>query len=69
MLLLLPSRVLLTTFKPEMIESFNVPKNKVARWAGITSAVFSLSQAMTGVFWGQGMYFLERFFSLDRTAA
>lgn len=36
-----------------MIESFNVPKNKVARWAGITSAVFSLSQAVTGLFWGQ----------------
>lgn len=39
--------------QPEMIESFNVPKNKVARWAGVTSAVFSLSQAVTGLFWGQ----------------
>ena len=36
-----------------MIESFDVSKNKVARWAGITSAVFSLSQAATGVFWGR----------------
>lgn len=36
-----------------MIESFNVPKNKVARWAGITSAAFSLSQALTGVLWGR----------------
>ncbi|KAL8713285.1 MAG: hypothetical protein Q9220_002484 [cf. Caloplaca sp. 1 TL-2023] len=36
-----------------MIESFNVPKNQVGRWAGITSAVFSLSQAATGLFWGR----------------
>lgn len=35
-----------------MIESFSVPKDKVAEWAGFTSAVFSLSQAATGVFWG-----------------
>ena len=36
-----------------MIESFDVPKNKVAKWAGITSAVFSLSQCTTGVAWGR----------------
>jgi len=36
-----------------MIESFDVPKNAVSKWAGITSAVFSLSQAVTGVGWGQ----------------
>lgn len=35
-----------------MIESFNVPKNSVAKWAGIVSAVFSLSQAITGILWG-----------------
>ena len=40
-------------YLPEMIESFGVPKNKVARWAGITSAVFSLSQAVTGIAWGR----------------
>ncbi|KAL8918669.1 MAG: hypothetical protein Q9208_007230 [Pyrenodesmia sp. 3 TL-2023] len=40
-------------YLPEMIESFNVPKNEVGRWAGITSAVFSLSQAVTGIFWGR----------------
>ena len=39
--------------QPEMIESFNVPKNKVAKWAGITSSVFSLSQALTGISWGR----------------
>lgn len=36
-----------------MIEGFNVPKNEVAKWAGITSAAFSLSQAVTGLAWGQ----------------
>ena len=40
-------------YLPEMIESFGVPKNKVARWAGITSAIFSLSQAVTGIAWGR----------------
>ncbi|KAL3425326.1 MFS transporter [Phlyctema vagabunda] len=36
-----------------MIESFGVPREKVARWAGITSAVFSLSQALTAIVWGR----------------
>lgn len=36
-----------------MIESFHVPKNEVAKWAGIISAVFSLSQCLTGIAWGQ----------------
>ena len=40
-------------YLPEMIESFDVPKNAVSKWAGITSAVFSLSQAVTGVIWGR----------------
>lgn len=39
--------------KPEMIESFNVPRNNVPKWAGIASAAFSLSQAATGIFWGR----------------
>lgn len=40
-------------YLPEMIESFNVPKDAVSKWAGIASAVFSLSQAVTGVLWGR----------------
>ncbi|KAL9607149.1 MAG: hypothetical protein Q9167_007910 [Letrouitia subvulpina] len=40
-------------YLPEMIESFNVPKNDVAKWAGMTAAVFSISQAATGIFWGR----------------
>ena len=35
-----------------MIESFGIPKNQVSKWAGITSAVYSLSQALTGIAWG-----------------
>ena len=35
-----------------MIESFGIPKNQVSKWAGVTSAVYSLSQAVTGVAWG-----------------
>ena len=36
-----------------MIESFNVPKADIAKWAGLTSAVFSLSQCLTGILWGR----------------
>lgn len=35
-----------------MIESFGIPKLDVARWAGLTSAAFSLSQGFTGLAWG-----------------
>lgn len=40
-------------YLPEMIESFRVPAAEVSTWAGITLAVFSLSQAVTGVLWGR----------------
>jgi MFS family permease len=36
-----------------MIESFDVPEHQVAKWAGITSAVFSLAQCLTGIPWGR----------------
>ena len=36
-----------------MIQSFNVPTEQVAKYAGLTSAVFSLSQALTGIAWGR----------------
>ncbi|KAF2027721.1 MFS general substrate transporter, partial [Setomelanomma holmii] len=39
-------------YVPEMLESFGVPENDIARWAGAASAVFSLSQAFTGLLWG-----------------
>lgn len=44
---------LLTPAQPEMIESFGVGKKGVAKWAGLTSAVFSLSQCLTAILWGR----------------
>ncbi|RKF82578.1 putative membrane protein [Golovinomyces cichoracearum] len=38
---------------PEMIESFGIPKDKIAKWAGIANSVFAISQALTAVAWGQ----------------
>ncbi|KAK4190469.1 major facilitator superfamily domain-containing protein [Podospora australis] len=40
-------------YLPEMIGSFGVDKVDVARWAGITGAVFSISQSLTAVAWGR----------------
>jgi MFS family permease len=40
-------------YLPEMIQSFGIPEDDVAKWAGITSAVFSLSQSLTAVPWGR----------------
>lgn len=40
-------------YLPEMIESFNVPAPDVAMWAGTTSMVFSLAQALTSIQWGR----------------
>jgi predicted MFS family arabinose efflux permease len=37
-----------------MIESFNVPPDQIAKWAGLTSATFSLSQCLTAIAWGRG---------------
>jgi len=36
-----------------MIENFGIDKIEVAKWAGVTSAVYSLSQCVTAVFWGR----------------
>ena len=40
-------------YLPEMIESFNVPPDQIAKWAGLTSAAFSLSQCVTAIAWGR----------------
>ncbi|KAF2138279.1 uncharacterized protein K452DRAFT_290869 [Aplosporella prunicola CBS 121167] len=40
-------------YLPEMVESFKVPKNKIAKWAGIASAIFSLGQCATSIAWGR----------------
>jgi MFS family permease len=34
------------------MESFGIPKNDIARWAGITSAMLPICQACTGLIWG-----------------
>ncbi|RDW93523.1 uncharacterized protein DSM5745_00845 [Aspergillus mulundensis] len=39
-------------FAPEMIESVGVPQSEVAKWAGLTSAISSFSQAAMAVYWG-----------------
>lgn len=36
-----------------MVQSFNVPPDQVAKWAGLMSAVFSLAQCLTGIAWGR----------------
>ena len=36
-----------------MVESFGIPTNEVAKWAGLLSATFSISQCITGIFWGR----------------
>lgn len=36
-----------------MIASFGIDKNDVARWAGFTGAIFSISQSVTAVAWGR----------------
>ena len=36
-----------------MIKSFGVAENKIGKWAGLASAMFSLCQAITGIAWGR----------------
>lgn len=38
---------------PEMVKSFDVPTAQVAKWAGLLSLTFSLSQALLGIAWGR----------------
>ena len=40
-------------YLPEMIESLGVQPDEVAKWTGITAAVFSLAQAIFAVPWGR----------------
>jgi MFS family permease len=43
-----------------MIRSFGIEQNEVAKWAGITSAVFSSAQALTAVLWGKASDYYGR---------
>jgi MFS family permease len=40
-------------YLPAMVRSFGIPHNKVAKWAGLISSVFSLAQSLTAVPWGK----------------
>ncbi|KAI9894100.1 MAG: hypothetical protein M1814_004871 [Vezdaea aestivalis] len=40
-------------YLPEMMEFLSVPPSEIAFYAGLTSAIFSLSQCLTGVSWGR----------------
>lgn len=40
-------------YLPEMIRDFGVEQNKVARWAGVTSATFSVAQSIFAIPWGK----------------
>lgn len=47
-------------YLPEMIESFGIDKTNVAKWAGITSAAFSLAQCATAIAWGRASDYFGR---------
>ncbi|KUI58170.1 hypothetical protein VP1G_05485 [Cytospora mali] len=40
-------------YLPEMIKSFGVPQNNVARYAGLVGSTFSISQSLFAVPWGR----------------
>ena len=39
-----------------MIHRFGIEKDKVLKWAGITSSTFSIFQGLTAVPWGRAAY-------------
>lgn len=40
-------------YLPDMIRDFGIQENEIAKWAGLTSAAFSLAQSVTAVPWGR----------------
>lgn len=40
-------------YLPQMVRDFGVPQNEVAKWAGLTSGVFSIFQSIAAVPWGK----------------
>ena len=40
-------------YVPALVKSFGTPANEVAKYAGLLSLVFSLSQAVVGISWGR----------------
>jgi MFS family permease len=47
-------------YLPEMIRSFGIEQNEVAKWAGVTSGVFSFAQSLTAVPWGKASDYYGR---------
>lgn len=43
----------ISPYLPEMIRGFGVAEDEIAKWAGLVSATFSLSQSITAVAWGK----------------
>ncbi|KAM4058116.1 major facilitator superfamily protein [Hirsutella rhossiliensis] len=40
-------------YLPEMIRDFGVPQEEVAKWAGMTTAIFAVSQGLAALPWGR----------------
>lgn len=40
-------------YLPEMIKSFGIPQDNVAKWAGLVGSTFSISQSLFAVPWGR----------------
>lgn len=40
-------------YLPEMIRSFGIPQDNVAKWAGLVGSMFSISQSLFAVPWGR----------------
>ena len=47
-------------YLPEMIRDFGVEQDEIAKWAGATSAVFSIAQSITAVPWGKAADYYGR---------
>ncbi|KAF2716142.1 MFS general substrate transporter [Polychaeton citri CBS 116435] len=40
-------------YLPEMVESFGVPQDQIAKWAGLCASTFAICQAIMGIPWGR----------------
>jgi len=55
-------------YLPEMIESFGVKRDEVAKWAGLTSAIFSAAQCLTAMLWVRGTLTHSQRFNVSLTS-
>lgn len=40
-------------YLPEMMRDFGIPQDEVAKWAGLTTAIFAVSQGLAALPWGR----------------